>query len=866
MDVFELIIDQLEKHWFHLTKDMLKASQEPYSPEECVCNICQDGEAENSNAIIFCDGCNLAVHQDCYGVPYIPEGPWLCRKCMVSPQSPVSCVFCPNEGGAFKQTTTNQWAHLLCALWIPEVSIINPVYAEPIDGLNRVPKSRWKLNCYLCKKKMGACIQCHKTTCFSAFHVTCARKAGLYMKMKHYTQDGEEYTIHKAFCHKHTPSQHRNRGDAEADAIVEVGSDHDTSTAVGTSSMWEDHHAAHHADASTREKKMAQAHKHGFSSMGPVAPQFVLDQIMQRLDQERIIIRQRQRFIPQVCRYWSLKRQQRRGAPFLKRLHLEPWTAFSTAIRESEAIRLARFRVLSQIRTDLESVRMLTDLVRKREKQKLKNCQTQMQFLRIALTPHIHVLTIALEEIKKIDKYNFFAVPVRAEDVPDYYDIIKNPMDFNTMEKKLEKLDYDTVEQFEDDVNLVISNCLLYNKPDTIYAKTAIKIKTSLPFLMHQARQTLDGLDTDDETGMALKELPVELFKYPCVDFANLSNGSVSVPQLLQPPVPRKTTLSPPKPLATRSSESLSAASPSRNNAPAELPVVKTSALEEKPKPPAQKIVKKEQQRPPPKKTSEKQRKRDSGKFWAYVEVETEDEEGGSDTETNLPRTRSGTSLNESMDSKRPLRKRNFGEIIEESAVTAKPNKKIKTQNEPEDQQRTLADLKSPSVSSRRSSRVFAPQVDERLQRIIDNVQKEFKARKDLKKPSNNIPKDLVDVGYISWVKLSGFPWFPAEVYSNSSPEIPSNITPMEDGMVGNFFDRDMETKRTWISLPNDKFRAFDFGLNDANNLRAVLKKGKEQRRQVFHGYLIACLSRGHDPFPVFAMAGLRIPKNDEES
>jgi hypothetical protein len=99
-EIFEIIMDRLEKEWFDLTKNIPKPEYALPS-EDSTCSICDDSEGENSNAIVFCDGCNLAVHQDCYGVPYIPEGQWLCRKCTVSPEVPVvsglAVVFSLNE-------------------------------------------------------------------------------------------------------------------------------------------------------------------------------------------------------------------------------------------------------------------------------------------------------------------------------------------------------------------------------------------------------------------------------------------------------------------------------------------------------------------------------------------------------------------------------------------------------------------------------------------------------------------------------------------------------------------------------------------------------------------------------------------------
>lgn len=55
-----------------------------------------------------------------------------------------------------------------------------------------------------------------------------------------------------------------------------------------------------------------------------------------------------------ICKYWALKREAGRGAPLLKRLHLEPWTATASATREDEAMKQARLQVRERDRRRCE--------------------------------------------------------------------------------------------------------------------------------------------------------------------------------------------------------------------------------------------------------------------------------------------------------------------------------------------------------------------------------------------------------------------------------------------------------------------------------------------------------------------------------
>ncbi|KAJ3040616.1 histone acetyltransferase [Rhizophlyctis rosea] len=78
-----------------------------------------------------------------------------------------------------------------------------------------------------------------------------------------------------------------------------------------------------------------------------------------------------------------------------------------------------------------------------------------------------------MEDMKAYKDAWPFLEPVSG--VPDYYEIIKEPMDLRTMETKMEEGAYTELDSFTKDMNLIFSNCKTYNADGTSYWKCAVK-------------------------------------------------------------------------------------------------------------------------------------------------------------------------------------------------------------------------------------------------------------------------------------------------------------------------------------------------------------------------------------------------------
>lgn len=159
-----------------------KESTPPSVPEKTDCLVCGSGVSFKKNPILFCDGpgCDIPVHQDCYGVDVVPSGNWYCQRCEDRiPVMNTPCCCCPQTSGAFKRTTIpNQYIHPACARFHPRLD-------ETVDPIEFDTSLVSKQICCLCKTDTGVCSPCGADSCTRAMHVTCAQEHDLMTKGKH---------------------------------------------------------------------------------------------------------------------------------------------------------------------------------------------------------------------------------------------------------------------------------------------------------------------------------------------------------------------------------------------------------------------------------------------------------------------------------------------------------------------------------------------------------------------------------------------------------------------------------------------------------------------------------------------------------
>lgn len=96
-----------------------------------------------------------------------------------------------------------------------------------------------------------------------------------------------------------------------------------------------------------------------------------------------------------------------------------------------------------------------------------------------------------LDSLFAKDEHEIFTEPVEIEDVPDYTDVVTHPMDLGTMRTKLRSGNYQTLDDMENDFNLMIANCLAYNNKGTFFYRAGIIMRDKCSPLFKVARKEL---------------------------------------------------------------------------------------------------------------------------------------------------------------------------------------------------------------------------------------------------------------------------------------------------------------------------------------------------------------------------------------
>jgi hypothetical protein len=66
-----------------------------------------------------------------------------------------------NPREPLKRTANNNWVHVTCAVFTPEVKFGNAKALEPSEGIPSIASARYDEICKVCKQTGGACVACY---------------------------------------------------------------------------------------------------------------------------------------------------------------------------------------------------------------------------------------------------------------------------------------------------------------------------------------------------------------------------------------------------------------------------------------------------------------------------------------------------------------------------------------------------------------------------------------------------------------------------------------------------------------------------------------------------------------------------------
>lgn len=118
----------------------------------------------------------------------------------------------------------------------------------------------------------------------------------------------------------------------------------------------------------------------------------------------------------------------------------------------------------------------------------LKEAKFTEEMLRTTTKKLKNVFRYILSDIRSDSHAWPFVLPVNAKEVPDYYQIIKYPMDLSTIEKNIENDKYQSLGEFEEDFRKIFTNCYTYNAPNTTYCKCAYSLEQKFEGKLKEVR------------------------------------------------------------------------------------------------------------------------------------------------------------------------------------------------------------------------------------------------------------------------------------------------------------------------------------------------------------------------------------------